>query len=126
MRSFAAVTAFPGVVDERELDLAAVHLARATRGVAEAPPQAGEVFGSVRAEQARPGVDDPDLDRVGGRARFGLRSRLGARGESDEKDERGRRHRDHPRAYSVHLGLLLEVDVAPKPETREAELALSQ
>ena len=78
------------VVDERELDLAAVDLSGAAGCVVQPQPQTGEILRAVGCERARPRVDDADLDRrVRARCRVGdPRGRAGSCQSRDPCSER--------------------------------------
>jgi hypothetical protein len=100
------------VVDVGQVDLFAVDLAGAVRGVLDPVLQALDVLGAVGGEEARAGVDDPDVVLAGrGVARAGGD---GARG-GEERHRPHREQRDRETATHVRV---LHVEDWPPPDMR--------
>ena len=97
------------VVDDRQLDRAAVDLHRALGRVREPVAEALDVLGAVGRQQARARVDDPDLVRGRcGRAAAAVSTSLRAARERCEKRRYRRECRDATPVPCLHLPDLRE------------------
>ena len=101
------------VVDERELDLAAVDLSGATGCVVQSQPQTGEILRAVGCERARSRVDDADLDRRV-RARRRVRDPGGRAGACERRDPRDERCELVP---PLHVSSIGRVRVNLRPDS---------